>query len=74
MEQEWWVYHTYRRLADEGKVRHLLCPDCETQLVTRLNSAEGSEDVWLWCSFCDSMKRPGLNIYAQILAVVKEHL
>ncbi|AXG66137.1 hypothetical protein SEA_ANNADREAMY_13 [Streptomyces phage Annadreamy] len=67
---EWSIFHEYRHLADSGKVKHLQCPDCTGHLITRL----GTEDEpVLWCPSCDTRIQPGLDLYDQIRAVVKEH-
>lgn len=67
---EWSYFHSYRKLAENGKVKFLQCPDCSATLVTM-----GDEDnnPVLWCSHCDSTIRPGLDLYDQIRAVVREH-
>lgn len=75
MEKEgktiWWYFHTFRRLAEEGKVRPLSCPDCDANLITRLNK-ENEDLPDLWCSICDTKFSPGLDLFAQIQAVVGE--
>ncbi|AXH68731.1 hypothetical protein SEA_COMRADE_13 [Streptomyces phage Comrade] len=67
---EWSIFHNYRHLADEGKVKHLQCPDCGHNLTTRLGQ---DDEPTLWCAICDSTIRPGLDLYDRIRAVVSEH-
>ena len=67
---EWSIFHSYRRLAEEGKVKLIQCPDCQGNLTTRLGE---DDNPLLWCSKCDVKIRPGLDIYDQIKAVVREH-
>lgn len=70
LHMEWHYFHEYRRLSEEGKVKHLSCPDCNNKLTTVLGT--GDEPV-LWCAVCDTLIKPGLDVYDQIRAVVKEH-
>lgn len=69
----WQVFHAYRNLVEEGKVKALTCPDDGYDLVTVLNPDDPSDNVWLWCPYCDTMISPGLNLVEQVLAVVTEH-
>jgi hypothetical protein len=67
---EWKYFHAYRNLAEDGKVKFLQCPDCSSTLVTQPGP---NEEPQLWCYTCDSAIKPGLDVYDQIRAVVKEH-
>ncbi|XAO35212.1 hypothetical protein SEA_FRANCOB_12 [Streptomyces phage Francob] len=67
---EWYLFHEYRRLADKGKAKHLVCPDCNNKLTTVLGT---DDEPRLWCVQCDTIIKPGLDVYDQIRAVVKEH-
>jgi hypothetical protein len=74
MEQQWSVYHSFRHLVDEGRVKPLVCPDCDTPVATRIRRySELEDEPWLWCPTCDAWTRPGLDLYSRILAVVREH-
>lgn len=70
-ESEWYYYHQYRLLAARGMVKHLTCPDCGSNLITRIRKDD--DDVWLWCAADDAWTRPGLDVFTQIKAVVREH-
>jgi len=67
---EWSIFHNYRRLAQDGKAKPLTCPDCDNQLFTQ---ADENNDPILWCIACDTKILPGLDMYDQIKAVVREH-
>lgn len=69
----WQLFHTFRHLADEGKVKHLSCPDCDAHLVTTLDLDDPTDSVWLWCPICDSRMLPGLDVIEKVKAVVAEH-
>jgi hypothetical protein len=64
------VFHAYNNLVDDGLVKPLTCPDCEHPLITR---ATEDGDPLLACVWCDTITQPGLGLYSQVLAVVKEH-
>jgi uncharacterized C2H2 Zn-finger protein len=64
------VFHRYNNLADEGTVKQLTCPDCDQVYVTRCT--EDGEPL-LACVWCDTIVKPGLRLYQQVLAVVREH-
>lgn len=70
----WHYFHTYRRLANEGRVKYLTCPDCDTRLDTRLRPNDDTDSLWLWCATCDAWTKPGLDLFDQVKAVVHEHL
>ena len=70
MENTWSFFHSYRRLALDGKVLFLSCPTDNNDLITRLGT---DDDVVLWCSECDTLIKPGLDVLDQVRAVVKEH-
>jgi len=67
---EWKYFHRYNDLAHEGRVKFLSCPDCSTNLVSQMDN---NADPVLWCCVCDVIIRPGLDLYDQIRAVVREH-
>jgi hypothetical protein len=67
---EWPVIHAYQRLVEEGKVKALRCPDCDTVYISRIGS---DDQPVLWCMVCDSKITPGLSLTGQITAVVREH-
>jgi len=67
---KWEYVHAYRNLAEEGKVRFLSCPDCNENLISRIDE---DEEPMFWCPICDTTIRPGLDMYDQIRAVVNEH-
>lgn len=67
---DWELLHTYRRLADEGKVKHIACPDCGTALITRLGK---DDNPVLWCMTENVFISPGHDTMSQVRAVVMEH-
>jgi len=67
---EWELVHAYRHLADEGKVKHLTCPDDGFKLVSQIGD---NDDPVFWCPSCDNTITPGLDMRDQIRAVVREH-
>lgn len=66
----WPLFHAYRHLADEGKVKHLRCPDDDYILVTRLGK---DDEPALWCPLEDRLITPGLELMDRMRAVVNEH-
>lgn len=70
MENKWDYFHSYRHLSEEGKVKPLTCPDDNSKLVTRTSP---EDEVLLWCPSCDTVKKPGLDVFHQVRAVVLEH-
>lgn len=67
----WQLFHTFRYLAGEGKVRPLTCPDCSQELVTMLGE---DEEPVLYCAQENVYITPGLDLIAQVRAVVMEHM
>lgn len=67
----WELFHNYRRLVEDGKAAQLLCPECDTPVVTRIGA---DDEPVLWCYTCLSSLRPGLDLLAQVRAVVSEHV
>lgn len=63
----WTLFHSYRKLAQENRAKYLTCPDDGAKLVTRTSS---EDEVLLWCPSCDTIKKPGLDVLHQIKAVV----
>ena len=68
---DWQIWHKHRHLVNSDKANPLLCPDCQTNLVTRIYLDDYSP--WLYCCTCDSFKKPGLNLYNNVKAIVQEH-
>lgn len=64
------VFHAYNRLADAGLVKQLTCPDCDQVYVTRITE---NLDPVLACVWCNTLAQPGLRLYNDVLAVVREH-
>lgn len=65
------TFHKYNRLVRRGLVKPLTCPVCETEYVLRVSE---HDDPVLQCFPCDSLTQPGLNLWNNVQAVVKEHL
>lgn len=64
------VFHAYNRLVAQGLVKALSCPDCDHPYVTRITE---NNDPLLACVWCNTIAQPGVRLYQQVLAVVKEH-
>lgn len=64
------AFHKYNRLVDEGKVKALACGICGEPFIMR-STLDG--DPLLGCMNCERIIQPGLALYEQVLAVVKEH-
>ena len=63
-------FHLYNRLVERGHVKALVCPHCDHAYTLR--ATEDAEPV-LQCFWCNSLVQPGLNLYNDVVAVVKEH-
>lgn len=64
------TFHRYRRLSKRGIVKPLSCPDCHEEYTLRASEAG---DPVLQCFFCGTLVQPGLRLYNEVEAVVKEH-
>lgn len=69
----WELFHSYRRLVNEGKVKPITCPDDGVKVITVLDPDDETDSVSLWCPGCNTTIRPGLSVLDQIKAVVAEH-
>lgn len=67
---KWYYIHNYRRLAQEGRVQPLCCPDCGIPFTTRLDV---NDEPKFQCIMCLKTITPGLDVWQQIKAVVDEH-
>lgn len=67
---EFQTFHRYNKLAKQGLVKPLACYTCRTTYILRVT--EDDEPV-LQCLLCDALIQPGLRLYQEICAVVKEH-
>lgn len=64
------TFHRYNRLVRRGVTKPLTCQHCDTEYVLTI----GDEDKpALKCYGCGVVKYPGLAMYSDTLAVVKEH-
>jgi RNase P subunit RPR2 len=72
VDEQWMLWHRYRLLVKEEKVRAISCPDCDTALITRVKGTV-DDTPHLWCHICDTFLRPGLDVYSRVRAVVTEH-
>lgn len=64
------TFHKYNRLVRRELVRPLTCPDCS--FTYTLRATEDGEPV-LQCFMCNTLVQPGLRLYNDVLAVVREH-
>lgn len=63
------TFHRYNNLVADHKAKPLL-HSCGQPYVTRITE---DNDPVLACVWCDTLTQPGLALYKDILAVVKEH-
>lgn len=64
------TFHRYRRLVRRGLAKPLECPDCKEEYTLR--TTEDGEPV-LQCFYCGALVQPGLRLYNEVEAIVKEH-
>ena len=69
-ELDWPTLHAYNRLVSKGLTKNLACPDCKAPYVPTIDA---NDDLLFKCFFCGATLKPGLELAAQIRAVVKEH-
>lgn len=70
---KWVLLHTYNSLAENGQAAFILCPDDGLKLVPIIDPDEEEPIPALYCGRCDSITRPGLDLWQQIRAVALEH-
>lgn len=64
------TFHKYNRLVRRGVAKPLACQHCDTELTLMM----GEDDKpALRCFGCGVIVYPGLNMYRDVRAVVKEH-
>lgn len=64
------IFHLYNRLVRRNMAKPLTCHTCDNAYALR--ATEDGEPV-LQCFGCNSMLQPGLDMYDDIVSVVKEH-
>lgn len=64
------TFHQYNKLVRRGYVKPLACPICETEYVLRVSV---DDDPVLQCFSCNTLTQPGIRLWDQVRAVVKEH-
>lgn len=69
-DEVWETFHNYNKLVRRGDAKPLVCPVCEQQYVTTLGK---NDTVALRCYRCNTLTSPGLDLYALVRNVVKEH-
>jgi hypothetical protein len=69
MYDHWKLVHAYRKLAEEGKTEFMK-HECGTILVSMIG--ENDEPVF-WCVSCDVKIVPGVWVYDQMEAAIKEN-
>lgn len=63
------TFHRYNRLVRRGVTKPLACQHCDRPMTLRL----GEEDKpVLYCAYCNVTVLPGLKMFEDINAVVKE--
>lgn len=71
---KWRLIHSYSRIAKEGLVEDIVCPDDKTTLISLIDTVNtDNEDPVMWCPYCNSRYHLGLNAWDQISAAVEEH-
>lgn len=66
---EFRIFHRYMELAKEGHCKPLLCRYCVTEQVLVIGP---KDEPALKCYTCNVLTMPGINMYADIRAIVKE--
>lgn len=64
------MFHRYNNLVAENKCKPLLCHTCDNWLITRVTQ---DNEPALQCVYCNTFIQPGLSLYQDISAVVREH-
>lgn len=65
----WGIVHNYRRCVEAGHAAALSCPECENIL----NPSPDSDGEPIFkCYYCSITYDPGLNVWDNMQAVVKE--
>lgn len=63
------VFHDYRRLVRRGLAKPLTCRHCGNELTLMIGK---KDEPVLKCFFCNILVKPGLGMYNDLRAVVKE--
>lgn len=69
MMDKWQIVHNFRRCVEEGHAAPLLCPEDEN--ILHASPDKDGEPVFK-CYYCGTVYNPGLKIWDQITAIVKE--
>ena len=70
------IFHAYKVLVADSKVKPLSCPDCgsEYTVIARWTDDRVIEEIpGLRCYTCNSTVIPGLEVLGNVRAVVREH-
>lgn len=71
---KWILIHSYQKLAEEGKVGRVECPDCFGPVVSMIDAVDtNNDDPVLWCPSCDSRSKPGIAFWDQVEATVRDY-
>ena len=65
----WAKMHAHRRAVARGKALPILCPDCTVEMVP---VADRNDEPALKCLACGVVYEPGLDVWDQIDAVLKD--
>ena len=69
MEDKWTMIHRYNRLVNDGVTAPLVCPDCNTRLISMIGA---NDDPVLWCVVDNTRMTPGVSFWQDIRAVISE--
>lgn len=70
MKPEIQTFHKYNTLVRRKLVKPLMCPDCQEPYTLRCTE---DGDPVLQCFYCYSLVQPGLRLYNDVRAIVREH-
>lgn len=65
------IFHSYMKLARRGYCTPLTCRHCSNEQTVMRGD---DDEPRLHCFYCGVTVTPGLNMYDQMVAIVKEHI
>lgn len=71
MKNRWHLVHEYQNLANDDLVPPLVCPEDNDHYVWPVIDPNG-DDPAFYCGACDITIYPGINVWDQIEATVRD--
>lgn len=69
---KWKLIHSYRNLVERGDAPAIRCPNCTNNLISVIDPDVDEPVPALWCPFCDKTVKPGVGLWDQISAAVRD--